>query len=160
MLSYISTARKSPRLHRIRTNFSVSPSQRYCRLKNQFSQILLTSLSFSVQVPNETYKAAAHLVVTGRKRKYPNVSIILAHLGGSTIFLAPRAAIGASYMGCTLTPDEMLHDFKTFYYDTALAAYESNLAAAEKFVGHERVLFGSDFPGEQNLFLDTNTAHF
>ncbi|KAF4575019.1 hypothetical protein EYR36_006375 [Pleurotus pulmonarius] len=35
------------------------------------------------EVPNETFKAASHLVVTGMKRKYPNVKIILAHLGGT-----------------------------------------------------------------------------
>ncbi|KAJ2936907.1 hypothetical protein H1R20_g184, partial [Candolleomyces eurysporus] len=34
------------------------------------------------EVPNETFKAAAHLVVTGRKRQYPDVKIILAHMGG------------------------------------------------------------------------------
>jgi hypothetical protein len=53
-------------------------------------------------VPNETFKAAAHLVVTGRKRKYARARIILAHLGGSTPFLAPRVAVLAGHMGCAL----------------------------------------------------------
>ncbi|KAF7352725.1 hypothetical protein MVEN_01238700 [Mycena venus] len=55
-----------------------------------------------VEVPNETFKAAAHLVVTGRKRKYPNTRIILAHLGGSTPFLAARVAVLSRQMGCSL----------------------------------------------------------
>ncbi|KAF9268048.1 amidohydrolase 2 [Marasmius fiardii PR-910] len=99
-----------------------------------------------VEVPNETFKAASHLVVTGRKRRYPDVKIILAHLGGSAPYLAARVAVLSSYMGCSLTPDEIIGDFKTFYYDTALSAHEVTLSAMESFVSHDRVLFGSDFP--------------
>ncbi|KAH7887679.1 hypothetical protein F5I97DRAFT_1935762 [Phlebopus sp. FC_14] len=98
------------------------------------------------EVPNETYKAAAHLVVTGKKRRFPNVKIILAHLGGSTPFLAPRVAVLSHHMGCPLTPEEILHDFKSFYYETALSSYPSTLAAMEAFVPIEHILFGSDYP--------------
>ncbi|THV08469.1 amidohydrolase 2 [Dendrothele bispora CBS 962.96] len=98
------------------------------------------------EVPNETYKAASHLVVTGRKRKYPNVKIILAHMGGSTPFLCSRVAVLSNHMGCELSPDEIIQDFKTFYYDTALSAHESTLNMMESFVGHDRLLFGTDFP--------------
>jgi hypothetical protein len=51
-------------------------------------------------------------------------------------------------MGCPLSPKEILDDFKSFYYETALSAYEPNLLAIEKFVQHDHILFGSDFPGE------------
>ncbi|KAJ7781161.1 hypothetical protein B0H16DRAFT_1817710 [Mycena metata] len=98
------------------------------------------------EVPNETFKAAAHLVVTGRKRKYSNTRIILAHLGGSTPFLAARVAVLSGHMGCTLSPDEIIEDFKSFYYDTALSAHETTLSAMETFVSPERILFGTDFP--------------
>jgi len=56
-------------------------------------------------------------------------------------------------MGCTLSPDEILEDFKSFYYETALSAYEPNLLAMQKFVKHDHLLFGSDFPGEIILTL-------
>ncbi|PCH41077.1 hypothetical protein WOLCODRAFT_71250, partial [Wolfiporia cocos MD-104 SS10] len=98
------------------------------------------------EVPNETYKAAAHLVVTGKKRRFANVNIILAHLGGSALALAPRVAVLSRHMGCALTSEEILEDFRSFYYDTALSAHESTLTAATAFVGHERILFGTDFP--------------
>lgn len=100
------------------------------------------------QVPNETFKAAAHLVVTGHRRKFPDVKIILAHLGGSAPFLAARVAVLSNHMGCGLSPEEILDDFKTFYYETALSAYEVNLIAMENFVEHDHILFGTDFPGE------------
>jgi 6-methylsalicylate decarboxylase len=99
-------------------------------------------------VPNETFKAAAHLVVTGKKRKYPSIKFILTHLGGSTPVLAARVAALSRYMGCPLTSEEILEDFKSFYYETALSGYSTNLAAVEQFAGNERILFGSDLPGK------------
>ncbi|THH32880.1 hypothetical protein EUX98_g1286 [Antrodiella citrinella] len=98
------------------------------------------------EVPNETFKAAAHIVVTGKKRRYPNVRIILAHLGGSTPFLAPRVAMLSNYMGCTLSPEQIIEDFKSFYYETALSAHEVTLSAMKSLVGPERMLYGTDFP--------------
>ncbi|KAJ7276476.1 hypothetical protein B0H12DRAFT_24430 [Mycena haematopus] len=100
----------------------------------------------TVEVPNETFKAAAHLVVTGRKRKYPHTRIILTHLGGSTPFLAARVAILSRHMGCTLSPEQILQDFKSFYYETALSAHETTLSAIETFVCPQQILFGTDFP--------------
>ena len=100
-----------------------------------------------VEVPHETFKAAASLVVSGKKRKYPNIKFVLAHLGGSTPFLAPRVAVLSNYMGSGLTPEDILHDFKTFYYDTALSSHESTLTAMQSFVGPDKLVFGTDFPG-------------
>ncbi|KAJ7638887.1 hypothetical protein FB45DRAFT_827508 [Roridomyces roridus] len=99
-----------------------------------------------VEVPNETFKAAAHLVVTGRKRTFPDVRIILAHLGGSTPFLAPRVAVLSRHMGCTLSEEEIMEDFKSFYYETALSAHETTLTAMKTLVSPDRILFGTDFP--------------
>ncbi|KAF8974490.1 hypothetical protein BDZ97DRAFT_1900139 [Flammula alnicola] len=107
------------------------------------------------EVPNETFKAAAHLVVTGHRRSFPSVKIVLAHLGGSTPFLAARVAVLSNYMGCVLSPEEILDDFKTFYYETALSASEFNLAAIENFVQHDHILFGTDFPGKDSSTVST-----
>lgn len=69
-------------------------------------------------------------------------------MGGSTPFLAARVAILSKHMGCPLTPDEILEDFQSFYYETALSAHETTLAAMDKFVSPDRMLFGTDFPGK------------
>ncbi|KAF8913968.1 hypothetical protein CPB84DRAFT_1811427 [Gymnopilus junonius] len=98
------------------------------------------------EVPNETFKAAAHLVVTGHRRKFPKIKIILAHLGGTVPMLVPRVAVLSNHMGCNLTPEEIIEDFKSFYYETALSAYEPNLAAIERLVNPDHILFGTDFP--------------
>ncbi|KAK0206455.1 hypothetical protein DFS33DRAFT_1372755 [Desarmillaria ectypa] len=115
------------------------------------------------EVPNETYKAAAHLVVTGKKRKYGDVKIILSHMGGSTVILASRVAGLSPYMGCTLTPDEIMEDFRSFYFDTALASYETNLIMIESFAQPDHVLFGTDFPAiatETARWYTTHLEHF
>ncbi|KAI0638153.1 hypothetical protein C8Q77DRAFT_1242281 [Trametes polyzona] len=112
------------------------------------------------EVPNETFKAAAHLVVTGKKRRWPNVRIILAHLGGSTPFLAPRVAVLSAHMGCALAPEDVLADFRTFYFDTALSGHETTLAAVRAFVGDDsRLLFGTDFPAVSTGMADWYTQN-
>ncbi|HEX3786658.1 MAG TPA: amidohydrolase family protein [Pseudonocardiaceae bacterium] len=110
------------------------------RMPNRF---LPTPVS---EVPNETYKAAADLVTSGRKRQYPNARIILSHSGGSTPFLAARVAALSHYLGCELSPEEIIADFRTFYFETALSGFETNLIALENFVPAEQILFGTDFP--------------
>jgi 6-methylsalicylate decarboxylase len=71
-------------------------------------------------------------------------------MGGSTPLLAARVSVLSPHMGCRLSPDEILADFRSFYYDTALSGYETNLVALESFLGGEvsRILFGTDFPGK------------
>ena len=49
-------------------------------------------------------------------------------------------------MGCQLSPEECIEDFSTFFFDTALAAHESTLGVG--MLRPERLLFGTDFPGE------------
>jgi len=110
------------------------------RMPNRF---LPTPVS---EVPNETYKGAADLVTSGRKRQFPNVRIILSHSGGSTPFLAARVAALSHYLGCELSPEEIIADFRTFYFETALSGFETNLVALENFVPPEQILFGTDFP--------------
>ena len=54
-------------------------------------------------------------------------------------------------MGCSLTHEEILEDFKSFYFDTALSSQETTLTAMKSFVGPDRILFGTDFPGAGRL---------
>ncbi|KAI0353627.1 amidohydrolase 2 [Trametes cingulata] len=112
-----------------------------------------------IEVPHETFKAAAHLVVTGKKRKWPNVKIILSHLGGSTSSLVPRVAVLSNYVGCALSPQEILDGFKTFYYDTALSSHETTLTAVKAFIPSTRLLFGTDFPAVSTSMVEWYTKN-
>ena len=115
------------------------------------------------EVPNETYKAAADLVTTGKKNAFPNAKILLAHSGGSTPFLASRVAGLSSYLGSKLSPDEILDGFRSFFYETALSGFETNLVALESFVAEDHILFGTDFPAiavETAAWYTDNVARY
>jgi predicted TIM-barrel fold metal-dependent hydrolase len=105
------------------------------------------------QVPHETFKAAAQLVVSAKTRRFSRLKIVLAHMGGSTLALAPRVAGLARYMGAALSEDEILSEFRRFWWDTALSGGGGPLltscGAEEETRGGDRILWGSDFPGEQ-----------
>lgn len=111
------------------------------------------------EVPHQTFKAAAQLVVSGKTRRFSRLEIILAHMGGSTLALAPRVAGLARYMGATLSEDEILIEFRRFWWDTALSGGPGPLTAtgsspcgAETWSFGDRILWGSDFPA---VSLDT-----
>ncbi|KAA1466447.1 amidohydrolase 2 [Dentipellis sp. KUC8613] len=98
------------------------------------------------EVPNETYKALFHLIVTGKTRRWPNIALLLAHLGGSAAFLAPRVAALSHYMGSELSEDEILEEFKKCWWDAALSSGKGTLSALEAWGVSERIVWGSDFP--------------
>jgi predicted TIM-barrel fold metal-dependent hydrolase len=98
------------------------------------------------EVPNETFKAAADLVTRGKKNAFSGARVILSHSGGSTPFLASRVAGLSSYLGTPLDAEELLESFRSFYYETALSGFETNLLALESFVPDDHILFGTDFP--------------
>lgn len=115
------------------------------------------------EVPNETYKAAADLVTTGKKRAFKNARIILSHSGGSTPFLASRVAGLSRYLGTSLTEDELIEDFRSFYFETALSGFETNLVALESFAPADHLLFGTDFPAvtvDTAAWYTNNVARF
>jgi 6-methylsalicylate decarboxylase len=115
------------------------------------------------EVPNETYKAAADLVTTGKKRALANTRIVLSHSGGSTPFLAARVAGLSRYLGTALSETELIDDFRSFYYETALSGFETNLAVLESFVPADHILFGTDFPAvpvETAAWYTANVADF
>jgi hypothetical protein len=79
-------------------------------------------------------------------------------MGGSTLALAPRVAGLARYMGATLSEDEILIEFRRFWWDTALSgggggpltATTASSCGAETVTWSfgDRIVWGSDFPGE------------
>lgn len=78
-------------------------------------------------------------------------------MGGSTLALAPRVAGLARYMGATLSEDEILIEFRRFWLDTALSGgggpgplttTVSSSCGAGTWSFGDRILWGSDFPGE------------
>lgn len=92
----------------------------------------------------DTTRAALSLVTSGTMRRYPDLSIILAHAGGFLPYAAGRVE-SAGRQGEGPDPAELRRALRRFYYDTAMPmspyATPSLLAA----VGPTRILYGTDY---------------
>ena len=97
-------------------------------------------------MPHETFKAAAHLVVNGNTRRFSRLEFILAHMGGSTLSLMSRVAGLSPYMGAPLSEEEILSEFRRYWWDAALSGGCATRIAESWGLGN-RILWGSDFPG-------------
>lgn len=90
--------------------------------------------------------------MSAKTRRFSRLKIVLAHMGGSTLALAPRVAGLARYMGAPLSEDDILREFRRFWWDTALSGGGPQVSltagGAEAWGVGDRILWGSDFPGE------------
>jgi len=93
----------------------------------------------------DTTRASYRLVRNGIVRRYPSVRIILSHAGGFVPYASHRLAIAIT--GDTQRPpSEVLEDFASFYFDTALSGSPAALPSLLAFAKPGHVLFGSDWP--------------
>ncbi len=93
----------------------------------------------------DTTRAAYLLVRNGIRRKYPNIKFILSHAGGFVPYASHRMAV--AIMGETRrSPADVLDDFASFYFDTALSSSAAALPTLLAFAKPGHVTFGSDWP--------------
>ncbi len=101
-----------------------------------------------VEYPFDTTRAVVNLVLTGKRRRFPNIRFILAHAGGTIPYLAWRIAaapqIDGRYAG--LTSEAIRADLRSFWYETAQAPGAEAFGALDRVAAPERILFGSDWP--------------
>lgn len=118
---------------------AVHPAGRSCE-----SPLLeATGLTWPLGAPFEDSTAALQLVQSGFAQKFPNVRVILPHLGGTVPFLMQRIDhMAERFMRGPGTPSIEL---KKFWYDT-VNGEPAALRCACDTVGVDRLLFGSDYP--------------
>ena len=107
-----------------------------------------TILPQIVEFPHETFRTAMDLVFTNTKRDFPECKIILSHAGGSLPYLIGRVGLMELLPAAPVrkTRAEIEDDIKSFYFDLALSGHDNSLNTLLRFVPHDHVLFGSDFP--------------
>jgi predicted TIM-barrel fold metal-dependent hydrolase len=93
----------------------------------------------------DTTRTAARLVRRGVTRRYPSLKIILSHAGGFVPYASHRLAAALS-LETQRSPLELLEDFASFYFDTALSGSPAALPSLLAFAKPGHVLFGSDWP--------------
>ena len=100
----------------------------------------------------DTTRAASRLVQSGAMRRYPNLKIILSHAGGFVPYASHRIA-GALAAEGKRSPFEVLEDFGSFYFDTALSGSPAALPSLLAFAKPGHLLFGSDWPYAPSAFV-------
>jgi predicted TIM-barrel fold metal-dependent hydrolase len=106
----------------------------------------------------DTSRAAYQLVANGCLRRHPGLRIILSHAGGFVPYASHRMAIAiAGELGPTL--ENVLDDFRSFYFDTALSGSPAALPSLLAFAKPNHVLFGSDWPFAPEAAVEYFTGH-
>lgn len=107
--------------------------------------------------PFETTLAALRLFFSGVFEDWPDLKLLLAHVGGTLPLVAGRAVHASRHAAGFETPiaasSEILDHF---YYDTILHDPHA-LAFALKVIGPQRLALGSDFPFP--MWLDDPLQH-
>jgi aminocarboxymuconate-semialdehyde decarboxylase len=100
-----------------------------------------------VGFPFDTTLAAASLVFSGVVERFPDITWVLAHLGGAIPYLAERLDRGyRAFKTCRANIARPPSEYLTrFYYDTVNFDVRA-LRFAIEFAGVDHVLAGSDFP--------------
>ena len=100
----------------------------------------------------ETQMMVVELIQAGVFERYPNVPFVVAHTGGGLLDLLQRidrsSARNPDVKGNLTKP---FSDYvKRFYFDTC-TFYEPPLMMAHKYIGGDRLMFGTDYP-----YVDAN----
>jgi predicted TIM-barrel fold metal-dependent hydrolase len=101
--------------------------------------------------PYDTTSAMARLVFSGVMERYPNLKVVVHHMGGMVPFYAERIRQFAQlhiirYGNESSLKKDPLDYFKMFYADTAIYGHTPGLMCGYEFFGADHVLFGIDFP--------------
>jgi len=93
----------------------------------------------------DTTRTAYLLVRNNIRRRYPNIRFILSHGGGFVPYASHRMAL-AIMADTGRSPADILDDFSSFYFDTALSSSAAALPTLLTFAQPGHVTFGSDWP--------------
>jgi len=103
---------------------------------------------FAMEFTFDTTRAAFNMVFNGVMERYPQISWILSHAGGTVPYLVDRFELlwFTDEALMARAPQGARGYLSKLYYDTALSANHSALASVRELVGPDQILFGSDYP--------------
>jgi predicted TIM-barrel fold metal-dependent hydrolase len=112
--------------------------------------------------PADTTLSTTKLLYSGLLERFPDLILILAHLGGTLPFLARRIDLGFDvphfsdkYKQIPRRPSEYL---KKIYFDTALGWHKPAFECARALVGIEHLVYGTDYFMFGSTFMDWTNA--
>jgi predicted TIM-barrel fold metal-dependent hydrolase len=98
-----------------------------------------------IEFPFDTMRAIMNLFLTGTRARYQYINMILSHGGGVLPFLAERVAYSVekpAFGG--YRPEDVLDQFKGYFFDTASTVSRPQLAALDEFGVAGRLMTGTD----------------
>ena len=108
----------------------------------------------------DTTRMVADLILTETLQRYPRISFVLSHLGGTLPWVAWRLSMLDDFPSASGGRRQPVREqLRRFHYDVALSADPTALDMAAEVVGIDRLLFGSDFPFAPDGFIDRNAAN-
>ncbi|WP_205510218.1 amidohydrolase family protein [Paenibacillus elgii] len=108
-------------------------------------------LTWRIGSPIEDTIIIGQFITEGIPSKYPDLKIIIPHLGGAIPMLLPR--MDNLHWEAPLTPEKASVAAKRMWYDTVGHGNIQALRAAAETYGSDQLLFGSDFPYQHGELL-------
>lgn len=106
----------------------------------------------------DTTRMVAELILTETLVRYPDLKLVLSHLGGTLPWAAWRLSMLDDFPATDGGRREPVRDqLRKLYYDVALSASPEALQLAADVVGTDRLLYGSDIPYGPTPFVAKNT---
>jgi 6-methylsalicylate decarboxylase len=112
-------------------------------------------LNWMVGAPFEDTLAALRLVLSGLTTRYPNIKVIVPHLGGTLPFLLRRLDDSVNGHGAPARAYEGIPsgNLRRLWYDTANGHPAALRCACESF-GADRLMLGTDYPYRRGANLE------
>ena len=107
-------------------------------------QTLTDAQNRGVEFVFDTTRTILSLLQTGQVAKYPDITFIWSHGGGTMPYITSR--FGAA-KGPDGKPNETLQTIQKFYYDTAQAYNPYTLEGFTRLIPNSHIFFGSDYLG-------------
>ena len=102
-------------------------------------------MTWVIGAPIEDTVAAFHLIVRGIPSRYPNIKIIISHIGGAMPILLGR--LDFLYRDeVPQTPELPSKSARRMWYDTVGHDDPIAIRAAWEAFGPHRLIYGSDYP--------------
>ena len=122
----------------------------------------------------ETTRVAANLIYHEIMARYPNITWILAHAGGTLPYLSMRLRLmdefevgrkppfpfcRADKSFIERVPEGVTPYLGKFYFDTALSGAHAPMAALTELASPDHILYGSDWPFVEREFVEEQTEN-
>ena len=114
----------------------------------------------SIEYATDTTRTIAHLVFSGTSTRFPDITWIFSHSGGTLPFLTGRFLRLAEERKPAHLPNGPLPEFRRFHYELAQGNTAGQIAALLKMVPLEQVLYGTDFPFRPGAEVNAGIAEY